>query len=287
MNDSKTLIGKNDTLFLENDSGNELPIHCNNLNKVFDKSLSRYSFENFMIFVFPDKCLLYKKFLPDNYVVKYRPALDVYKNALKNKVYDLLNILKKEEDIYYKTDTHINLKGSYIVYKFFIEAINLRYNLQIVPKKLNIVSKSCNLSELKLGIGDLTWSSNLGDKILNNTEDNYYYCDELPLFYCRHRIKNEERIRFLDYKLNDITLLLENNIVSWDILSNNIICINNNVNNKLKVVVFYDSYLAHSLNLYFDIFDKTYFIKDTYSNDLINFIKPDYVFEFRIERFLF
>ena len=287
---SKTLLGKNNILFLTNDNGKELLIHCDNLNLVKDDSLYRYNFKNFMIFVYPDKSVIYKDFLPDEFVVKYRPAIEIYKNKFKDNMHDLYDILKDEKDVYYKTDTHINLKGNYIAYKYFIETINQQYNLQLIPKKLNLTVKSCKLSELQLGVGDLTWTQNLGDQVLVNAEDNYYYSDELPSFYCVHVIKNEEGLRFLDYNLNDKTLLLEDKVVSWDILSNYIICKKNNDKNKknnLKVLIFYDSFLAQNLSLYFDIFNKTYFVKNIYSNELINLIKPNLVFEFRIERFLF
>ena len=81
---AKTLIGKEGHLFLVNDGSKEIEIHCNNLNLVKDQSLSRYNFNNFMIIVFPDKSVVYKKFLPDKYICKYRPALDIYKNKLKH-----------------------------------------------------------------------------------------------------------------------------------------------------------------------------------------------------------
>ena len=60
---SKTLIGKNGYLFLINDSSNELKVHCENLDLVQDKSLSKYKFNNFVLVVFPNKSLLYSNFL--------------------------------------------------------------------------------------------------------------------------------------------------------------------------------------------------------------------------------
>ena len=75
---NKTLIGKNGFLFLNNDSCKELEVHCNNINLVNYKNLGRYNFEKFCLIVFPNKSLIYKDFLPDNYDVKYRPALEDY-----------------------------------------------------------------------------------------------------------------------------------------------------------------------------------------------------------------
>lgn len=287
MVEPKTLIGKNNVLFLTNDSGKELQIHCENLNLINDMTLSRFTFNNYWLFVYPNKSLIYKDFLPDNFVVRYRPALRVYKNKFKDNIYDLYSFLKDETDVYYKTDTHINFKGNYSVYRFFINTINSRLNLNLVPKELSLSVKLCNLSELQLGIGDLTWPVNLGNQHLANTVDNYYYSNESPSFYCVHKINNEDGIRFLDYNLNDNTYLLENQVVNWDIVSKYIIYKKNDNIHNLKVLFFYDSFFLGALPLYLNLFSEVYFVKDVYSNDIINLIKPTFVFEFRVERFLF
>lgn len=286
MVEPKTLLGKNDILFLINDSAKELQVHCENLNLIQDSTLSRFTFNNYWLFVYPNKSLIYKDSLPDNFVVRYRPALRVYKNKFKDKLHDLYNFLKDETDVYYKTDTHINFKGNYSVYKFFINTVNSRLNLVLIPKEITLSVKQCKLSELQLGIGDLTWSDNVGNQHLNNIEDNYYYSDELPLLYCVHKIKNEDGIRFLDYNLKDNTCLLENQVVNWDIVSKYIIYKKNDNIHNLKVLFFYDSFFSGALPLYLDLFTEVYFVKNVYSNDIINLIKPDFVFEFRVERFL-
>jgi len=131
---NKTLIGRDNILFLINDSAQELNIHCENLDKIYDKSLSRYNVDNFIIFIYPNKSLIYKENLPSEYNIKYRPGLDIYKQKFNNNLYDLYEILKNEKDIYYKTDTHINIKGNYLVYKYVIEIINKRLGLNIEYK---------------------------------------------------------------------------------------------------------------------------------------------------------
>ena len=55
---------------------------------------------------------------------------------------------------------------------------------------------------------------------------------------------------------------------------------------KLRIIIFYDSFLLHVLPLYFSLFNDVYFIKNPYSNEIIEMIKPDYVIEFMVERFL-
>jgi len=287
---NKTLIGKNGYLFLTNDSANELKVHCENLDLVQDKSLSRYDLNNFFLVVIPNKSLIYKEFLPDSYDIKYRPAFDVYEKKFQNKILDAYKVLKNETDTYYKTDTHINLKGNYIIYKKFITKINKLFDLNIHEKNINILQKNCQLSSLEYGIGDLTWSTNLGDQELESTLDNYYFTDDFECFYNKYVIKNDSEIRFLNYELIDETLILQSNneFAHWNVISKYIIYKKNtNCLPKLKVIVFYDSFLLNILPLYLDLFYEIYMIKEVYNNNLINLIKPDYVFEFRAERFLF
>ena len=285
---NKTLIGKNNILFLNNDSCKELEVHCNNLDLVNDKNLSNYSFHNFFIFVFPNKSLIYKDYLPDKYKFKYRPALEIYKNKFKQNLFDLYEILKNEQDVYYKTDTHINLKGNYIVYKFFIDFLNKKLNMNIIARNIELKLKTCELSSVPYGIGDLTWKTNLGDQILNEKNDNFYY-NEYTDFYNTYKIQDEKNIRFLNYELIDETKILENQIAHWNIILKYIMYKNNNNNNTVpfKVLIFYDSFLLNILPLYLELFKEVYLIKSVYNNKIINLIKPDYIFEFRVERFLF
>jgi len=284
---NKTLIGKNNYLFLQNDSAMELKVHCDNLNLVKDKSLKRYNFNNFCLIVFPNKSLIYRDFLPDGYEVKYRPAFDDYKKVLNNKLIDTYSVLKNEEDVYYKTDTHINIKGSYIVYKYFIQEVNKLFNLCIKPKEINIVSKQCNLMTIQLGLGDLLWKDNLGEQLVEDHIDTFYYSDDIKYIYCTHKIQIDDKLRILDKNLKDKNNEINGSILSWDILSNYILYQKNISNNKLKVLIFYDSFLTSLLSLYLELFEEVYMVKSIYDNNLIEIIKPEYVFEFRVERFLF
>ena len=288
----QTIIGKQNILFLSNDSSREFEIHCNNINSVSDKSLSRYNLnkDNFFIVVFPDKSIYYKDSLPDEYVASYRPSLDVYKNKFKDKLLDAYEKLKNISDAYYKTDTHINFKGAHQVYLDFVDKINQVYNLELVAKKINIsIIPNVELSHLNRGIGDLTWGNNLGDlKLLENPIDDYYYSDDVMEFYMRYKISSDTDIRFLDYQLNDKTKYLNRKVVDWHIISDYIIYIKNtNIAKRNKIIIFYDSFLVGSLPLYFELFFEVWFIKHIYNHALILLIKPYFVFEFRVERFLF
>ena len=286
---NKTLIGKNGFLFLINDSCKELEVHCNNLNLVNYKYLDRYNFEKFCLVVFPNKSFVCKEYLPDNYEAQYRPAVNDYSKFLKNKLIDTYNILKDKEDIYYKTDTHINMKGACIVYNYFIEQINKIYKLNIIPKKINLLNKKCILSELNVGLGDMLWKDNLGNQMVlsENNIDTFYYSDDFEYIYYKHTIIKQDKIRILDNNLIDQNSLFKDTIISWDIISKYILYQKNICENKNKVLIFYDSFLISTLTLYMELFEEVYMIKTTYNNDIIKLINPDYVFEFRVERFLF
>lgn len=284
---NKTLIGKENHLFLTNDSCRELEVHCNNLNLIQNTNLPHLQFDKYMIIIFPNKSFYYKDYLPDGYVCKYRPAFDIYAKKLQNKVLDGYNILKGVENAYYKTDTHINLKGNYAIYLAFIDKVNREYKLNLPRKLFKIDAKNnVELSALGYGIGDLTWSSNLGDQILLDKTDDYYFCNNIKDFYMRHVI-SECDIKFYTYDLLDTTNTLIGQTAGWDILSKYIIYKTNSNTNNLKVIIFYDSFLLSIISLYMELFGEVYMIKSVYDNRLIEAIKPDYVFEFRVERFLF
>lgn len=287
----QTIIGKNNILFLGDDASNELQIHCNNLNRVSDASLSRYDYNRnkFFIIVFPDKSVYYKNYLPDAYKSIYRPALNVYKSKFNDKLFDAYEVLENLSDAYYKTDTHINFKGAYSVYLEFIKRVNNIYNLGLIAKQINMsITNNVELSHLNRGIGDLTWPLNLGElKLTEPPTDHYYYSEDIIEFYIRYKINTNSNIRFLDYNLKDNTIKLNDRIVDWNIISEYIIYTTNvNITNKKSIVIFYDSFLVGSLPLYFELFYKVWFVKSVYDIKLISLINPDFVFEFRVERFL-
>lgn len=291
----KTLIGKDGYLFLTNDSGKELEVHCNNLNLVSDLTLARYrTLKNFLLIVFPNKSLLYKQFLPDNFNAQYRPALDIYQNVLGNKIVDTYDVLKSEPDTYYKTDSHINVKGSYMVYRYFISKLRDIFGLDICPREIMLHSKVCALSQFQYGLGDLLWSTNLGSQTVEDADnlDTFYDSNDFSYLYSKYIISNSENIRILNKTcLSDITESLEGSILSWAVLSEHLLYKRNIKENNLvakgKVLIFYDSFLIPLMDLYLSMFEKVYMSKSVFTADIIKLINPDYVFEFRVERFLF
>ena len=76
-----------------------------------------------------------------------------------------------------------------------------------------------------------------------------------------------------------------NQRLEWPIISNYILYVKNK-DKKYKVVMFYDSFLISTLQLYIPLFNEIYLIKSIFDIDKIKTIQPDYVVEFRCERFL-
>ena len=291
-NMNKTLIGKNNYLFLTNDTCRELEVHCQNVNLVQDPALRRYSFDKFLLVVFPNKSVVYQDHLPEEYKVQYRPAVELYKSVLKEKMLDSYEVLHKEKNTYYKTDTHINLYGNYLVYQQFVEKANSLYGLHLHAKSATLQQKECILTTLPYGIGDLLWKTNLGDQTIQDATDQYYFSEDIPGMYCVHRINAaaNPNLRFLHAThLTDCTSQLEPSIITWDIISNYIIYQKNNGDpSTQKTLIFYDSFLMNIMSLYLELFPgEVYMAKSVYDNSLIQKIQPDFVFEFRVERFLF
>jgi hypothetical protein len=290
---SKTLIGKNGFLFLQNDSAKELELHNNNLCLVNNLFYKKYEniLDKFLLIVFPNKSYVCKKYLPDEYNLKYRPGFDIYNDYFKEHILDGY-IYVNNEDTFYKTDTHMNLNGCVLTYYDFVNKINNLFNLNIVPKQINLKVKDVSsLSELDLGIGDLTWNNNLSDQVLTDTNDEYYFSNEVELLYCRYIIMPDSKIKFLlfnENNLEDKTILLDKKRLEWNELSTYILYKKNtNVQNNHKVLIFYDSFLLSTLSLYLNMFNEVYMCKSIFNSDLVNHINPDYIFEFRVERFLF
>jgi hypothetical protein len=289
---NKTLIGKKGYLFLNHDSNQELRIHTNNLCLVNNSSLKKYDkYKDKMILtVFPNKSLVYKHYLPDGFDIKYRPSFDIYNDYFKENIIDGYKSLENEEDIFYKTDTHMNLKGSYKIYCDFVKKINDIFNIHVETRNIIIEKKTVeSLAEINDGIGDLTWKLNLGDQELSDTKDNYYFSNDLKELYLKYTLTENDPLRLLtitDNEIIDITDQHINNIIDWNTVSKHIIYKKNINKPKLKCLIFYDSFLLSTLDLYLEMFEEVYLSKTVFYEIFIEAIQPDYIFEFRIERFL-
>lgn len=57
----------------------------------------------------------------------------------------MYKIFKDDISVFYKTDTHINLKGNCIIYKTFVDKINQLFHLNIDTKNITLNEKITNL----------------------------------------------------------------------------------------------------------------------------------------------
>lgn len=289
----KTLIGKNGYLFLKNDTCKEIEVHTNNLYLVSQDFYKRYETikDKILFILFPNKSLIYSQFLPSGEELKYRPGFEMYKKYFKNNLLDGYISLRDTEDTYFKTDTHINNNGALIIYNEFISKVNDVFNLNIAKKSLTLTKNLVdNLSDLQLGIGDLTWERNLGTQLLESKTDTYYKINEAEQLYNSYIFSEKSRIRL--YLLDDNNMFQDkthdniDKLMDWNIISKYILYTRNDLASH-SVVIFYDSFLCSTLQLYMDLFYDVYFIKSIYRDDIVKVLKPDYIFEFRAERFLF
>ena len=281
----KTLKGKQNYLFLINDSMDSLNSHTLKKNKVYSPVLRSDRLTR--ILIFPDKEIICKDFLPDDLKIKYRDSLDYYKNYFKEKLLDPTTLLEPTD--YYKTDSHINNKGALKVYKYFNKIISDMHDIILLEEDVILEEiKTNSLSLIGKGIGDLTWDSNKGSLVLEDISDIYYKLPKKYDFYCTKYDNTEKDFQILTKNLENISLYYKNTSIDWNCISNNILYYNSNeAKINKKVLVFYDSFLLSSIGLYKNIFKEIYFIKTVYNNNYINKINPDYVFEFRVERFLY
>ena len=286
----KTLVGKEGWLFLKNDACRELEVHCNNLCLVaetFQRDRYARHMKKFLMTIFPNKSYLYSDQLPAGYTAKYRPGFDIYKKIFGDRLLDGYKVLKGVAETYYKTDTHVNFLGACLIHNAWILNINQQFGLSIpVPEHTIIRNEVASLSELTIGIGDLTWDSNRGSIALDSTADVYFKSDTVESLYMTYKIAVDGPIRLLGPTLEDITETHVGATLDWSIVSPCILFKKNPGGVSKKVLIFYDSFLCSTLSLYLNLFAATYMAKTIYDPVLVDKINPDLVFEFRVERFL-
>jgi hypothetical protein len=286
----KTLVGTSGWLFLKNDSCKELEVHCNNLclaSETFQRDRYAKYMKKFFLTIFPNKSFLYSSYLPAGYNAKYRPAFDIYKKVLGDQLLDGYKYLKGLSETYYKTDTHINFRGAYLIHCAWITDINRIFSLSIpIPEHTIIRKEVSSLSELNIGIGDLTWGSNRGSISLAGTDDVFFKSDTVDSLYMTYKIAVDGSIRLLGSKLEDITEKYAGATLDWSVVSECILYKKNSNGVAKKVLIFYDSLLCSTLSLYINLFTEIYMVKNIFNPALVDKINPDLVFEFRVERFL-
>jgi hypothetical protein len=144
-NEIKTLVGKNNYLFLNNDSCQEIKYHQknnnynNNTNYNNTKKYSKYQ-NKLMVVIFPDKSIIYNKFLPDGVDCIYRGPLDAFKNYLGDILHDPYDYLINIEDNYYYSDDIENIYCTYFIKEKNIYNMTF-YNYDYIDKTNDLVGK--------------------------------------------------------------------------------------------------------------------------------------------------
>jgi len=269
----KSMKGKNDILFLVNDSNNEILQHYSDINN-FDNSklllLNKINYNyniclnnsiKYYFFIIPDKSVVLKEYLPFKVDFCNRIS-DLVNNNIIIDLYD--NTLNEEH--YFKYDSHINYIGALnFIYKI-IKYINIEYIIDDFNKLFNFI-ESLLTSDL---LSDIN-----------------YMLPEPRLFF-------EEKIKSVIYN--------DNNKIS-------IIDLTNNIPNKyskckdreslhyknskslteLRVLILRDSSTNLLIPYLMLIFNEIFLYWDHFEPinlKLIEFYKPDIILDIRTERFL-
>lgn len=287
-NKIKTLFGKDEYLFLNNDYSSSLENHCKNITFFNINNINVYhkyiKSKKILFFMFPNKEIICKDYLPDKYKIKNRHKLNYYKLEFLDLFYDTTDLFDVSD--FEKTDTHINLKGMLKFYNEACKIISEKLNINIRTRYFDIKMKEV------IGNGDLIQGINIGTIIAKKIKENFYYIDDdisiINNIYSEKKIYDKtNNIKLLDKNFKNISDNYDKKLLYWDDIKYLIIYSKNeNINNNIKVVIFYDSFLASTLNLYTELFNEVYMIKSIFNTKFIEYINPDFILEFRIERFL-
>ncbi len=137
--------GKQDWLFLGNDYANtvaKLRLSEEPSNKSIEASVKQFSAlaetaalsnTKVALFIGPNKSSVYSEFLPDKLVPSTKKYISFFTDQLNNipnltvynPVNDLLRLKHSEGLLYWRTDTHWNLKGAFLVFSGFSELFEL------------------------------------------------------------------------------------------------------------------------------------------------------------------
>jgi len=280
----KTLIGQNGYLFLTNDSSHEILKHstsiypCNS-----DHILELSQIPNYLLIVYPDNSYVLREFLPPGFNPVYRYLFEKYHESLKEHIIDGYNIIKDTTEVFYKTDTHMNLKGCILILNASIERFNKLFDYNISTVNPTIIREEVDsLNSLNVGIGDLTWPINCGDQKILSTKDIYYKSYDFTNIY---NIQVDGSFRLLSNKLEECTDRHIGEYVGWPILSSNILY-KKNSEKPCKILIFYDSFTVPILPFLINMFGEVYLAKQPFNKILVNIINPTHIIEFRVERFL-
>jgi hypothetical protein len=263
----KCLEGKEKTLFLINDSNNEIMQHydknyINHFNKErflslindHDKIATQHN-SKYYFFCIPDKSIVCFKNLPFDIKHKHR-NIDTVNHP---KIFDFAKYLN--ESHYFKSDSHINYTGG----------------LQYTKRIIEILNIDKDMFESKLRQFDILTCSYMGD-----LTDNINY--KLP------KDKNmfvESKIMYRNKNIIDLTSTIPEKLklISTRIKIHHR---NNEAITNYTLLIFRDSSTTYIYPFLEIIFKEIIIYCDhwSFNQELLKHFKPDYIFEMRTERFI-
>ena len=94
---------------------------------------------------------------------------------------------------------------AYLIYILFLDKVKKLFHLGVNLKRATINAVDVNsLSELNNGLGDLTWSQNLGDQVLSSKNDTFFVSNEINALYTIYEFKENDRIRLMRFQSNQL-----------------------------------------------------------------------------------
>jgi hypothetical protein len=268
---NKTLKGKDNFLFLINDSSCEIKQHFDdsyeNIFKAKDFK-KNYNFKKkfckdrnikYFFFIIPDKSLVCKDLLPFN-------TANIKRNydLIKDLVPDFSSNLNCNS--YFKCDTHINYLGGQELAYCFLNYINKDFQRDDLDK---LIEKQIVIVDF-LKDGDLT------------SEINWSYSEEEKLDYLQ-----EETVSYIHNSIKDITGKLPDEFKKhktrvteyWN---------NDKSFSDQRVLILRDSSMHILRNTLATYFKETLLYWDhwVFNKKLVEWYKPDIILEIRTERFL-
>jgi hypothetical protein len=267
---SKTIIGKNNVLYLKSEIDQHYDIQTiKEINSEFCKNkvidyiniLSSFVKQSYM-FIVPDKSIIMKSTLPDNYI-SYDKCCRIIDIINHDNIYNLTDhITNLSSNDYYQSDSHSNNSAAI---KFSKTILKLLLN-----EEFDITNKLI-FKEYKNFLGDLTTSHNLKDQ--SNIE----------------RFKETVIYSSVVHDFIDLTKTIPLNF-RFCFVRESIYYLNKDAICDKKILIFGDS--TTFCNKIFDIislyFKESFFYWNHFiiNTELINYFKPDIVLDIRTERFL-
>lgn len=240
----------------------------NNLDALRDRQIKRRDYLaslgiKYVCGFWPDKHTIYPENLPKSMTIQIKgdsSLADQMVGAFKNEPFLFVDVrselleAKKHENVYLRFDSHWNKNGAFIAYQAFF---NQTYPvLNISPYS----SDDFDVTYTTERSGDLT------NLIAVDSISGYY--DQVPTYTFKDKSK--------DYREMDVR--------GYPNLTHR--TRNENCNNKLKVIIFRDSYTTAIVQFFSLHFYEVVYIWSGYDEKLINELKPDIVISLRVERFL-